>query len=54
MEFHAVRRGQRIIVRLAGELDHHSAEQVRQALDTILGSVLCWGATVRWRPAEES
>ena len=39
MEINAVRRGQRIIVRLMGELDHHSAEHVRQSLDMILTDV---------------
>ena len=39
MEINAVRRGQRIIVLLMGELDHHSAEHVRQSLDMILTDV---------------
>ena len=36
MEIKAVRRGPRIIVRLSGELDHHSAADVRGALDAVL------------------
>ena len=36
MTINAVRRGQRVIVRLGGELDHHSAEEIRRALDHIL------------------
>ena len=39
MESKAVRRGQRIIVRLTGELDHHSAEHVRQSLDIVLSDL---------------
>ena len=39
MEIKAVRRGQRIIVRLSGELDHHSAADVRGALDAVLRDV---------------
>ena len=39
MEITAVRRGQRIIVRLSGELDHHSAADVRGALDAVLRDV---------------
>ena len=39
MEINAVRRGQRIIVRLTGELDHHSAEHVRQSLDIVLSDL---------------
>ncbi len=37
MEINAVRRGPRVIVRLCGELDHHSASRVRGALDLMLG-----------------
>ena len=33
MEINAVRRGQRIIVRLTGELDHHSAKGLLRRLD---------------------
>ena len=39
MEIKAVRRGPRIIVRLSGELDHHSAADVRGALDAVLRDV---------------
>ena len=39
MEINALRRGQRIIVRLSGELDHHSAARVRGALDLMLRDV---------------
>lgn len=39
MEIKAVRRGPRIIVRLSGELDHHSAAEVRGALDAVLRDV---------------
>jgi stage II sporulation protein AA (anti-sigma F factor antagonist) len=39
MEINAVRRGQRVIVHLAGELDHHSASRVRGALDLLLRDV---------------
>ena len=39
MEIKAVRRGPRIIVRLSGELDHHSAADVRGALDSVLRDV---------------
>ena len=39
MDIKAVRRGQRIIVRLSGELDHHSAADVRGALDAVLRDV---------------
>ena len=39
MEIKAIRRGQRIIVRLSGELDHHSAADVRGALDAVLRDV---------------
>ena len=36
MEIRNARKGQRVIVRLSGELDHHSATQVRDALDALL------------------
>lgn len=39
MEINAVRRGPRVTVHLAGELDHHSAARVRSALDAILRDV---------------
>ena len=39
MEIKAVRRGPRIIVRPSGELDHHSAADVRGALDAVLRDV---------------
>lgn len=39
MEIKAVRRGQRIVVCLSGELDHHSAADVRAALDAVLCDV---------------
>ncbi len=41
MELNAIRRGQRIIVRLQGELDHHSAEQIRGALDAYVSDLSC-------------
>lgn len=39
MDIQAQRRGLRVIVHLAGELDHHSASQVRGSLDLILRDV---------------
>ena len=39
MEINASRRGQRVIVHLSGELDHHSASRVRGALDLMLRDV---------------
>lgn len=36
MEITALRRGARIIVRLCGELDHHSAARVRGTLELML------------------
>ena len=39
MDISAVRRGQRVIVRLSGELDHHSAAEIKAALDSILRDV---------------
>lgn len=36
MELNATRKGQRITVQLSGELDHHSANQVREALDALI------------------
>ncbi len=36
MELDATRKGQRLKVRLTGELDHHSAEGVREALDALI------------------
>lgn len=36
MDMKAARRGQRIVVRLSGELDHHSAAEVREMLDRML------------------
>ena len=39
MDINAVRKGQRVIVRLSGELDHHSAAQVRHTLDLWLADV---------------
>ena len=39
MDINAIRRGPRAVVRLTGELDHHSADQVRTALDDILRDV---------------
>ena len=35
MEINASKRGPRLHVKLSGELDHHSAEQTRNMLDTI-------------------
>lgn len=39
MELNAQKRGSRLIVQLSGELDHHSAEQTRIMLDTLLKDV---------------
>lgn len=39
MDINAMRRGARVIVRLSGELDHHSAAKVRGTLDLILRDV---------------
>ncbi len=39
MDINAVRRGQRVIVSLVGELDHHSAAQARASLDAMLRDV---------------
>ncbi|HWR23159.1 MAG TPA: anti-sigma factor antagonist [Feifaniaceae bacterium] len=36
MELEATRKGQRLKVRLSGELDHHSADRVREALDALI------------------
>lgn len=39
MELNAQKRGPRLSVQLSGELDHHSAEQTRIMLDTLLKDV---------------
>lgn len=39
MELNAQKRGSRLLVMLSGELDHHSAEQTRIMLDTLLRDV---------------
>lgn len=39
MEIHASKKGPRMHARLCGELDHHSAEQARNMLDTMLHDV---------------
>ncbi len=39
MELQATRRGQRMVVSLSGELDHHSAQQIRGALDACVDDV---------------
>ena len=39
MEINASKRGPRLHVKLSGELDHHSAEQTRIMLDTLLRDV---------------
>ena len=39
MEINASKRGPRLHVKLTGELDHHSAEQTRIMLDTLLRDV---------------
>lgn len=39
MELNAQKRGTRLQVQLSGELDHHSAEQTRIMLDTLLRDV---------------
>lgn len=39
MELNAQKRGSRLYVQLSGELDHHSAEQTRIMLDTMLKDI---------------
>ncbi len=39
MEINAMRKGARATVYLSGELDHHNADHVREALDRILRDV---------------
>ena len=39
MEINATKRGPRLHVKLVGELDHHSAEQTRNMLDTLLKDI---------------
>lgn len=39
MELNAQKRGSRLSVQMSGELDHHSAEQTRIMLDTLLRDV---------------
>ena len=39
MEINASKRGPRLHVKLSGELDHHSAEQTRNMLDTLLKDI---------------
>lgn len=39
MEIHASKKGPRMHARLCGELDHHSAEQARNMLDTMLHDI---------------
>ena len=39
MELNAQKRGSRLSVQLSGELDHHSADQTRIMLDTLLRDV---------------
>ena len=39
MEINASKRGPRLQVKLSGELDHHSAEQTRNMLDTLLKDI---------------
>lgn len=39
MDIDVVRRGQRAIIHLRGEMDHHSASKVRGTLDLILRDV---------------
>lgn len=36
MELNGTRKGQRLTVKLHGELDHHNAERVRKALDALI------------------
>ncbi|HOF94252.1 MAG TPA: anti-sigma factor antagonist [Clostridia bacterium] len=36
MQINATRKGQRIKAMLAGELDHHSAQYVREVLDSLI------------------
>ena len=39
MEIHASKKGPRMHARLCGELDHHSAVQARNMLDTMLHDI---------------
>ena len=39
MEIHASKKGPRMHARLCGERDHHSAEQARNMLDTMLHDI---------------
>lgn len=39
MEIHASKKAPRMHARLCGELDHHSAEQARNMLDTMLHDI---------------
>ena len=39
MEIHASKKGPRMHARLCGEMDHHSAEQARNMLDTMLHDI---------------
>ena len=39
MEIHASKKGPRMHARLCGELDHNSAEQARNMLDTMLHDI---------------
>ena len=39
MEIHASKKGPRMHARLGGEMDHHSAEQARNMLDTMLHDI---------------
>lgn len=39
MEINASKKGPRMHARLCGELDHHSAEQARNMLDTMLHDI---------------
>ena len=36
MELHGIKKGQTLIVSLSGELDHHSAQTIREEIDAIL------------------
>ena len=46
MEIHASKKGPRMHARLCGELDHHSAEQARNMLDTMLHGITIRGLTL--------
>ena len=52
MEIHASKKGPRMHARLCGELDHHSAEQARNMLDTMLHDITIRDLTLDLTAAE--